>query len=111
MSTFACENAKGAVKGMDKAKLAVTLQELGILPEEYDKIVEYLDGREPNYTELSIYSVMWSEHASYKNSIRWIKTLPREGRLGVRIQDRVAQPSVRRGAVPGCGDRGRGNKP
>lgn len=64
---------------MDKAKLAVTLQELGILPEEYDKIVEYLDGREPNYTELSIYSVMWSEHASYKNSIRWIKTLPREG--------------------------------
>ncbi len=64
---------------MDKAKLAVTLQELGILPEEYDKIVEYLGGREPNYTELSIYSVMWSEHASYKNSIRWIKTLPREG--------------------------------
>ena len=79
MSTFACENAKGAVKGMDKAKLAATLQELGILPEEYDKIVEYLGGREPNYTELSIYSVMWSEHASYKNSIRWIKTLPREG--------------------------------
>lgn len=64
---------------MDKAKLAATLQELGILPEEYDKIVEYLGGREPNYTELSIYSVMWSEHASYKNSIRWIKTLPREG--------------------------------
>lgn len=64
---------------MDKAKLAATLQELGILPEEYDKIVGYLGGREPNYTELSIYSVMWSEHASYKNSIRWIKTLPREG--------------------------------
>ena len=64
---------------MNKAKLAATLQELGILPEEYDKIVGYLGGREPNYTELSIYSVMWSEHASYKNSIRWIKTLPREG--------------------------------
>ncbi|MBB1537007.1 MAG: phosphoribosylformylglycinamidine synthase subunit PurL [Bacteroidia bacterium] len=64
---------------MDKAKLAATLQELGILPEEYDKIVGYLGGREPNYTELSIYSVMWSEHASYKNSIRWIKTLPRKG--------------------------------
>ena len=59
--------------------MAATLQELGILPEEYDKIVGYLGGREPNYTELSIYSVMWSEHASYKNSIRWIKTLPREG--------------------------------
>lgn len=64
---------------MDRAKLTQTLQDLGILPEEYDKIVEYLGGREPNYTELSIYSVMWSEHASYKNSIRWIKTLPRKG--------------------------------
>lgn len=78
MSTFAQERKRGQV-GMDKSKLAQTLQDLGILPEEYDKIVEYLGGREPNYTELSIYSVMWSEHASYKNSIRWIKTLPREG--------------------------------
>lgn len=54
------------------------LADLGIAPEEYGRIVEIL-GREPNYTELSIYSVMWSEHASYKNSIRWVKTLPREG--------------------------------
>ncbi|GAI18288.1 unnamed protein product, partial [marine sediment metagenome] len=37
-------------------------------------------GRIPNYTELSIYSVMWSEHASYKNSIKWLKTLPRKGK-------------------------------
>ena len=37
-------------------------------------------GRTPNFTELSIYSVMWSEHASYKNSIKWLKTLPREGK-------------------------------
>lgn len=51
---------------------------LGILPEEYDKIVDYL-GRTPNFTELSIYSVMWSEHCSYKNSIVWLKTLPKEG--------------------------------
>ncbi|MEP6647562.1 MAG: phosphoribosylformylglycinamidine synthase subunit PurL, partial [Saprospiraceae bacterium] len=36
-------------------------------------------GREPNFTELSIYSVMWSEHCSYKNSIKYLKTLPREG--------------------------------
>ncbi len=55
-----------------------TAENLGLLPEEFDKIKEIL-GRVPNFTELSIYSVMWSEHASYKNSIKWIKTLPREG--------------------------------
>jgi len=53
-------------------------KELGLLPEEYDKIKEIL-GREPNFTELSIYSVMWSEHCSYKNSITWLKTLPKKG--------------------------------
>ncbi|MDP4933606.1 MAG: phosphoribosylformylglycinamidine synthase subunit PurL, partial [Salibacteraceae bacterium] len=53
-------------------------EKLGILPEEYDQIVDYL-GRIPNFTELSIYSVMWSEHCSYKNSIKWLKTLPKEG--------------------------------
>jgi len=37
-------------------------------------------GRVPNFTELSIYSVMWSEHCSYKNSIKWLKTLPRKGK-------------------------------
>ncbi|PIE83808.1 MAG: phosphoribosylformylglycinamidine synthase II [Bacteroidia bacterium] len=63
---------------MNDKNLAATLEELQILPEEYDRIVGLL-GREPNFTELSIFSVMWSEHASYKNSIRWIKTLPREG--------------------------------
>ncbi len=56
-----------------------TAKELGVLPEEFDLIKKYL-GREPNFTELSIYSVMWSEHASYKNSIKWLKTLPREGK-------------------------------
>jgi len=55
-----------------------TAKQLGLLPEEYDRIREIL-GRNPNFTELSIYSVMWSEHASYKNSIKWLKTLPREG--------------------------------
>ncbi|OFX17553.1 MAG: phosphoribosylformylglycinamidine synthase II [Bacteroidetes bacterium GWA2_31_9] len=62
-------------------KIEVTpevVAKLGILPEEFAKIKEIL-GREPNYTELSIYSVMWSEHASYKNSIRLLKTLPRKG--------------------------------
>ncbi|MBI1223551.1 MAG: phosphoribosylformylglycinamidine synthase subunit PurL [Bacteroidetes bacterium] len=54
-----------------------TAKELGILPEEFDKIKEVL-GRTPNFTELSIYSVMWSEHCSYKNSIVWLKTLPKD---------------------------------
>jgi phosphoribosylformylglycinamidine synthase subunit PurL len=53
-------------------------KELGIIAEEFEMIKKYL-GRTPNFTELSIYSVMWSEHASYKNSIKWLKTLPREG--------------------------------
>ncbi|MEG2666472.1 MAG: phosphoribosylformylglycinamidine synthase subunit PurL, partial [Bacteroidales bacterium] len=55
-----------------------TVEELGILPEEFEKIKNIL-GRTPNFTELSIYSVMWSEHASYKNSIKWLKTLPKSG--------------------------------
>ncbi len=50
----------------------------GLSEEEYAKIKEIL-GREPNFTELGIFSVMWSEHCSYKNSIALIKTLPRDG--------------------------------
>jgi len=53
-------------------------EQLGLSPEEFDMIKNYL-GREPNFTELSVYSVMWSEHCSYKNSIKWLKTLPRKG--------------------------------
>jgi phosphoribosylformylglycinamidine synthase len=52
--------------------------ELGLLPEEFDKIKEIL-GRTPNFTEMSVYSVMWSEHCSYKNSIAWLKKLPKDG--------------------------------
>ncbi len=55
-----------------------TAQKLGLLPDEFEKICTLL-GRKPNFNELSIYSVMWSEHCSYKNSITWLKTLPREG--------------------------------
>src|SRR3954470_4634375 len=51
---------------------------LGLSAEEFEKIKEVL-GREPNFTELSLYSVMWSEHCSYKNSIEWLKTLPKDG--------------------------------
>jgi len=53
-------------------------QEMGLLPEEFDKIIEIL-GRTPNFCELSIFGVMWSEHCSYKNSIVWLKKLPKEG--------------------------------
>jgi phosphoribosylformylglycinamidine synthase len=51
---------------------------LGLLPEEFEKIKQIL-GRTPNFTEVSIFSVMWSEHCSYKNSITWLKTLPKDG--------------------------------
>jgi len=54
-----------------------TAKKLGLLQEEYDRIIEIL-GRKPNFTELSIFSVMWSEHCSYKNSIVWLKTLPKD---------------------------------
>ena len=55
-----------------------TAKDLGLRPEEFDRIKEIL-GRVPNFTELSIFSVMWSEHCSYKNSITWLKTLPKDG--------------------------------
>ncbi len=53
-------------------------KKLGLQPEEFSEIQKILE-RTPNFTELSAYSVMWSEHCSYKNSIKWLKTLPREG--------------------------------
>ncbi len=55
-----------------------TATALGLTAGEFGLIREHL-GRTPNFTELSIYSVMWSEHCSYKNSILLLKTLPREG--------------------------------
>ena len=53
-------------------------QDMGLTAEEFKKIEEIL-GRTPNFTEMCIYSVMWSEHCSYKNSIKYLKTLPKEG--------------------------------
>ena len=52
--------------------------EHGLSAEEYSKICAIL-GRTPSFTELGVFSVMWSEHCSYKNSIAVLKTLPREG--------------------------------
>lgn len=54
------------------------IAEHGLNPEEYQYILKIL-GREPTFVELGIFSVMWSEHASYKNSILQLKKLPKEG--------------------------------
>ncbi|MDY0083033.1 MAG: phosphoribosylformylglycinamidine synthase subunit PurL, partial [Ignavibacteriaceae bacterium] len=53
-------------------------KEHGLIKEEWEKILKIL-GRTPTFTELGIFSVMWSEHCSYKNSIAQLKTLPRSG--------------------------------
>jgi phosphoribosylformylglycinamidine synthase len=57
---------------------AATLERHGLTPDEYARIVSLL-GREPNLTELGLFSVMWSEHCSYKSSRVYLKTLPTEG--------------------------------
>jgi phosphoribosylformylglycinamidine synthase subunit PurL len=56
-----------------------TAEQLRLTAEEFELICQKL-GRTPNFTELCAFSAMWSEHCSYKNSIRWLKTLPREGK-------------------------------
>jgi phosphoribosylformylglycinamidine synthase II len=66
---------------MQETELVVDYEvagQMGLTRDEFDKICSIL-GREPNFTELSVYSVMWSEHCSYKNSISYLKTLPRTG--------------------------------
>ena len=55
-----------------------TAQQLRLTEQEFELIKEKL-GRTPNFTELCAFSGMWSEHCSYKNSIKWLKTLPRDG--------------------------------
>jgi len=74
-----------AAKGLDMTSNAAiapaTLeqaQEMGLTASEFEKIAQVL-GRTPNFTEMCVYSVMWSEHCSYKNSITWLKTLPKDG--------------------------------
>jgi phosphoribosylformylglycinamidine synthase len=65
-------------KPNERAEPAVTPELVashGLTPEEYEKIVQIL-GREPNFTELGVFSVMWSEHCSYKSSRYYLKQLP-----------------------------------
>ncbi|MEC8094114.1 MAG: phosphoribosylformylglycinamidine synthase II, partial [Pseudomonadota bacterium] len=62
----------------DNPVTAEVVAEHGLTPEEYDMIVAHM-GREPNFTELGVFSVMWSEHCSYKSSRKWLKQLPVHG--------------------------------
>jgi phosphoribosylformylglycinamidine synthase subunit PurL len=57
---------------------AKTAAQLRLTEAEFELIKQKL-GRTPNFNELCAFSGMWSEHCSYKNSIKWLKTLPREG--------------------------------
>ena len=67
-----------------------TAQQLRLTEEEFELIKKKL-GRTPNFNELCAFSGMWSEHCSYKNSIKWLKTLPREGgRMLVKAGDENA---------------------
>ncbi len=69
---------------------AKTARQLRLTDEEFDVIQQKL-GRLPNFNELCAFSAMWSEHCSYKNSIKWLKTLPREGgRMLVKAGDENA---------------------
>lgn len=54
-------------------------QQLGLTDEEYQEIIKVLDGREPNDVELAMFSVMWSEHCSYKSSRMYLKNFPTKG--------------------------------
>ena len=67
-----------------------TAEQLRITAAEFELITEKL-GRVPNFNELCAFSGMWSEHCSYKNSIKWLKTLPRDGkRMLVKAGDENA---------------------
>src|SRR5215216_3647248 len=56
-----------------------TAEQLRLTAEEFELIKKKLN-RTPNFNELCAFSGMWSEHCSYKNSIKWLKTLPRDGK-------------------------------
>lgn len=71
--------------------------EHGLTKEEFEEIQRIL-GRTPNYTELGIFSVMWSEHCSYKNSVSVIKELPREG------EQLMAEPGEENAGLVDIGD-------
>ena len=59
------------------------IAEHGLKPDEYQRLLEIM-GRQPSLTELGIFSVMWSEHCSYKSSRFWLKTLPTTGKCVIQ---------------------------
>ena len=68
------------------------IEQHGILPEEYEQILDIL-GREPNLTELGIFSVMWSEHCAYKNTRKLLRLFPTEK----QDRDAIGQVLVKAG--------------
>jgi phosphoribosylformylglycinamidine synthase len=84
---------QGGEEGMGRVAAEKTFSEPALTPEivaahgltdeEYRKIVDLL-GREPNYTELGVFSVMWSEHCSYKSSKPFLKRLPTKGKAVIQ---------------------------
>ena len=63
---------------IEEIKLEKLYQDMGLSDEEYNKVCEILE-REPNFTEVGIFSVMWSEHCSYKHSKPFLKQFPTTG--------------------------------
>jgi phosphoribosylformylglycinamidine synthase len=70
-----------------------TAENLGLSASEFERIQEVL-GRLPNFIELSIFSVMWSENCSNKSSIIWLKTLPKDGKKIIVGKDEESTPLV-----------------
>ena len=70
--------SKSIEPSIEEIKLEKLYQDMGLSDEEYNKVREIL-GREPNFTEVGIFSVMWSEHCSYKHSKPFLKQFPTTG--------------------------------
>ncbi len=63
---------------VEEIKLEKVYQDMGLSDQEYEKVCDIL-GRQPNFTETGIFSVMWSEHCSYKHSKPFLKQFPTSG--------------------------------
>src|SRR6516164_4720227 len=73
-----CDNRSSSimVTSLTSVSSPEIIRQHGLTPEEYEKIKQLLGGREPTITELGIFSVMWSEHCSYKSSRVHLRRLP-----------------------------------
>jgi phosphoribosylformylglycinamidine synthase II len=86
-SWWRCDNKDSPMTTSAISLTAITpemIREHGLTPEEFEKIKQLLGGREPTRTELGIFSVMWSEHCSYKSSRIHLKRLPTRSKLVVQ---------------------------